>query len=828
MKIKHQLALTIAFLIVGSISIGAGVFYSVDVLRREAVAMYDGTTMAISFARSAKANILIAERQVVAFSDQSEAFDFDELDVALDDLVTDLEVVQERSTSQITKSSVGRILPDAEVLYEEIYSLYDEEQRLPEGIMARLEAMSAQIEVIVEAEAEAGYLAREQVVADGRQIMLQSSALVGLIQLAICINLIWVGVRLSVRLGKFNRALYRCANGELDHDVPYRDSKDEIGAIASTLANWRDQLIAVEEFSPIATYKGAGFGVAGAPLVVANEDGEIIYANDAFHHMVEQRHDDFLSEISDFNSDEIVGSCLHKLMALHPDLAKGLEDESVLPVARKVAVGEAYIGFKIEAVRDADGAIMGFVVDCRDQTYQMAADALARTIEEGQCRLQMSLDQRVTSLNQLLADALKQPAEVLKGQDAGQMVSLHDDGDGEGLFTRLDRGEQVTGLFQLTSSAAQVLIDGNVSPVPNHRGEPSGFLLIGSDVTTAHAERSEAEARQQQMMAAQSAVVDALSHNLKQVSQGVLTAMIERPFSADYEQLRLNFNEALSSLLEAVRVVTTASENISIGTADIQQASAHLSGKTEEQSRSLRDTTSAINDLTALVHNGAEEVSRAASRVQSAKASALEGNQAVENVVNVIGEIESSSQQISKIVDLIDDIAFQTNLLALNAGVEAARAGETGRGFAVVASEVRALAQRSADAAGEIGELIQSSGKLVKNGVGVAQDAGTAIRGIVEAIEDIATRVEFIDKLATEQSSRIGQVNTTVKTIDAATQENATLAEKLTGTSLDLDQRAQVLKQAVAQFDIADGDPLVRELSATQGQDIQQRAALRR
>jgi methyl-accepting chemotaxis protein len=165
-----------------------------------------------------------------------------------------------------------------------------------------------------------------------------------------------------------------------------------------------------------------------------------------------------------------------------------------------------------------------------------------------------------------------------------------------------------------------------------------------------------------------------------------------------------------------------------------------------------------------------------------------------------MSEIEESAGRIAKIIDVIEDIAFQTNLLALNAGVEAARAGEAGRGFAVVASEVRALAQRSSDAAREINDLITSSGTQVQRGVELVNRAGTALEQIVSSVAEISDLVAGIAASSKEQSTGVSEINTAVNQLDQSTQQNAAMFEETTAASHALTQLAEDLGGTVARF----------------------------
>jgi methyl-accepting chemotaxis protein len=235
---------------------------------------------------------------------------------------------------------------------------------------------------------------------------------------------------------------------------------------------------------------------------------------------------------------------------------------------------------------------------------------------------------------------------------------------------------------------------------------------------------------------------------------------------------------------------------------EISSAADDLSARTERQAATLEQTASALDELTSSVKSAAEGAAHANSLVDTARENAEASGDVVREAVDAMGEIEASSQQISKITGVIDEIAFQTNLLALNAGVEAARAGEAGRGFAVVASEVRALAQRSSDAAKEIAGLISSSSTHVKRGVGLVGQAGDALGGIEKSVADIHNFVAEIAVSARQQSSGLAEINIAVTKLDQVTQQNAAMFEQTTAASHSLTQEAETLSATVAQFHI--------------------------
>ena len=212
-----------------------------------------------------------------------------------------------------------------------------------------------------------------------------------------------------------------------------------------------------------------------------------------------------------------------------------------------------------------------------------------------------------------------------------------------------------------------------------------------------------------------------------------------------------------------------------------------------------------MEQLTQTVRSAAESARQVEGSVHDAQSAARESDEVMKQTILAMSNIERSAEEISKIIGVIDDIAFQTNLLALNAGVEAARAGEAGRGFAVVASEVRLLAQRATEAAGEIKQLISDSGRHVSDGVGLVTRTGDALKRIVEGVAVISTHIGTIASGADEQATSLAEVNTAVAQLDQVAQQNAAMVEETTAASQTLSSDARQLAAEIARFRVGEG-----------------------
>ncbi|MDZ7874676.1 MAG: methyl-accepting chemotaxis protein [Rhizobium sp.] len=291
-----------------------------------------------------------------------------------------------------------------------------------------------------------------------------------------------------------------------------------------------------------------------------------------------------------------------------------------------------------------------------------------------------------------------------------------------------------------------------------------------------NAEAQLAEARQQ------AHVVSTIGQSLEQLAHGDLTVRCA-DLGPKYAGLRDNFNDALARLEEAMARVNLKGNDIAVSKEEIRRASGELATRTERQAANLEETSAALDELTVAVRQTADGAREAANRVGTVSDEARQSDEIVTKAINAMSGIEQSSAEITKIIGVIDEIAFQTNLLALNAGVEAARAGESGKGFAVVAQEVRELAQRSAAAAKEIKDQIARSSAQVEQGVQLVGQTGEALKRISDQIASANDIVSKISHSAQEQDTTLRSISSAVNQLDTATQQNAAMAEETTASA---------------------------------------------
>ena len=313
-----------------------------------------------------------------------------------------------------------------------------------------------------------------------------------------------------------------------------------------------------------------------------------------------------------------------------------------------------------------------------------------------------------------------------------------------------------------------------------------------------------ASAERQTRLAEQTDVVTALAEGLKRLSAGDIRQKIVKPFPSDQDELREDYNFAIESLRELLIKISGVSGELFANVSEISGVASSLSKFAEQNAHAISVSASELEDISGTVDATADRALEAEKLIRETSETAKSSNEIVSDAIRTMGAISSSSKQVAKIVDVIEDIAFQTNLLSLNASVEASRAGEAGRGFAVVATEVRALSQRSAEAASEINALISAAVNEVENGVSFVNQTGDALHTVSKKIGEFENVMVEISAAAGRQANGLKNIHTSIGKLETTTQSNAAVSEEVTAASEILKQQAVTLTDLVAEFIIED------------------------
>lgn len=605
---------------------------------------------------------------------------------------------------------------------------------------------------------------------------------------------------ISVPLRAVGRTMSAVADGDYSVDVPGLKRRDEIGAIARDLAAFRDSLSLADAAARDAAFQSAGVRNASAAIMLVDAEGTVVFVNPAFRKLWTPA----LAEQSGVKTAENAG-----IGQFHPDLgqiARGLTEAREVPNSHQLRLAGRELDLDVGVISDA-GRPIGAVIEWRDVTESARSKAILDALDASQLRLEFGLGRDITGANRNFCDMIGEGPDAILGKAFDTYIRSA--GDDDGLVDRLwadgSHGRRsVFGRFEIATPAGPAVLDGTICAVLDAQDKPRHYVMLAKDITATANNLAEAERRRSEMEAAQGKVVDTLQLGLERLAAGDLTFRIEDPLDPAHEALRLDFNAAVTALSTAVSDVAELATAMRSEIDEIVSASQSLSRRTEQQASTLEETAASMEEITKAVKQSAESASLAGRIVGEARDGASQTRTVVHDGVSAMGRIAESSGQISKIISVINDIAFQTNLLALNAGVEAARAGDAGRGFAVVASEVRALAQRSSDAAAEIAELIQSSAKNVEQGESLVGEAGQALEDIAAHVNRISDHVQGIVGAAQDQSSALTEINAAVGDIDRATQQNAAMFEETSAASTALAKQSDALLASVTRFRVPD------------------------
>ncbi|MCT4557369.1 MAG: methyl-accepting chemotaxis protein [Pelagimonas sp.] len=394
-------------------------------------------------------------------------------------------------------------------------------------------------------------------------------------------------------------------------------------------------------------------------------------------------------------------------------------------------------------------------------------------------------DGTILDANQNFLDALGYTLDEIKGQHHSMFVyhTYRETDSYKQMWADLAEGQLYSEQFpRVRKDGTVIWIQATYGPVFDDSGELVNVVKVASDITS----RKEA--------------MHNLAEGLDALAQGELNHRVANCDLVDIQKLVEAYNNATSQLCTLIGKVSTVTEQIHSTGDRISGSAQQLSARTETQAATLEQTAAAIEELTSNANMAAENAKLVDETAANTRSAAHDSGKVVDDVINAMDKIESSSGEISQIITVIDDIAFQTNLLSLNAGVEAARAGEAGRGFSVVASEVRSLAQRTADSAKEIKKLISESSDHVSNGVNLVGRASEELSKIFDGVGTISESIRDVAHSLSEQSSTLTEINTAIAELDKVTQSNASMVMETTEHSKSLTSDSEALTEEVSIF----------------------------
>jgi methyl-accepting chemotaxis protein len=657
----------------------------------------------------------------------------------------------------------------------------------------------------------------------------------GVVAIVVVIG-IFIGKSISRPIGEMTELVSELAAGRVK-TVYMQDRGDELGLMALSLN--QIYMMSVEN-----TRIRAALDNATTCIMVADADREIIYMNEAVAEMLRVAEDDIRASIPGFDAHNVLGQSIdmyHQDPQHQADLLSSLN----APQKTRLVMGRRTFDLTTAPVRDVQGQRLGSVVEWTDLTESLARTEAEKRTSIENFRIRTGLDNATTCM--MVGDSAGQvvyvnPAahhmfevaendirQVIPDFDAqhilGQPIDMFKDrlsdhekapGDTDDVIkTRIKMGTRTFDLAAATIKDVENNIHGDVV----EWRDVTEQLAVQEEVDNVvrcvvqgdFSQSISLEGKQGFMRALAESVnaltltvrdvFDEIAQSLSALAKGNLDYQITKDYAGKFEALKQDTNQTSQRLKSIVGDIILASSEIASASREISSGSIDLSQRTENQASNLEETAASMEEMATTVKQNAGNAQQANELAHMACNVAEDGGEVVVQAVSAMSSIEESSQKVSDIIGVIDEIAFQTNLLALNAAVEAARAGDAGKGFAVVASEVRTLAQRSGEAAKDIKGLILDSNQQVRDGVKLVGDTGRSLENIVSSVQRVADIVAEIAAASQEQASGVDQINSAVTQMDEMTQQNAALVEESSASARSLEEQSEKMMQLVSFFD---------------------------
>lgn len=649
-----------------------------------------------------------------------------------------------------------------------------------------------------------------------------------------------VGGKASIPLQRSTKLLSSLAKGDLNVVIERTERQDEIGqlikaqeSLYNAVKQSQRQQIMLDNLS--------------LPVMLTDQDFIITYANQ--HSLLVLKK---LEKYLPVSADKIIGSNIdifHKNPSHQRGLLSRLGNQSH---KAEFMIGDEWVSLNATMLRNTRGEFDGAFIDWNLITEQkrareMNADYSAQinAFSHSMAIIQFNLDGTIITANDNFLGTMGYTLAEIQGKHHSIFMAALDRENPEykQFWERLNAGQFQTGEFKRVGKGGKtVWIQGSYSPIRDVNGNLYKVVKFVSDITKQkqaiqdinhiisgatlgkldeRIDVSQFDGFYADMTQSMNKLMDAISDPIQQsiavlttLAEGDLTRTLRGEYHGSFLQIQDALNGTITRLRDTVMRIKESAEAVHLASNEISAGSTDLSQRTEQQASSLEETAASMEQITGTVRQNSENARVANQLSASAREVAERGGQVVNEAVGAMTNIERSSQKISDIISVIDEIAFQTNLLALNAAVEAARAGEAGKGFAVVASEVRSLAGRSASASKEIKALISESSSQVKAGAGLVNQAGATLKDIVESVVKVADIISEIANASAEQATGINEINSAVSQMDEMTQQNAALVEENTAAAQSLVQQAQSLGSMMQFFKVDDSKPRTTESTA--------------